>query len=101
MTHHYVLHHPVRVGGLRTGWALAHLFYFSPKEKIYLFVLKNTHTYFVLIYIQEALSGCTGSDGCQCKQFVKVAYTADCYSCGHLGKHHKNVGRISVEGAIH
>ena len=41
---------------------------------MYLFVFKNTHTYFVLIYIQEALSGCTGSDGCQCKQFVKVPY---------------------------
>ena len=77
------------------------LFSFSPKEKTYLFVLKNTNTYFVLIYIQEALSGCTGLDRCQWKQFVKVPYTNDCYTCGHFGKHHWNVGRISVEGAIH
>ena len=46
------------------------------------------------------MSGCVGSEACKCSQFVQVANTRDCYTCGHLAKEHKGLGRVGVEGYL-
>lgn len=53
-----------------------------------------------VIYLQEAMSGCIGSAACKCTQYVQIANTSDCYTCGHFAKEHRNLGRISVEGEV-
>lgn len=53
-----------------------------------------------VIYLQEAMSGCIGSAACKCTQYVQIANTSDCYTCGHFAKDHRNLGRISVEGEV-
>ena len=51
-------------------------------------------------YFQEAMSGCVGSEACKCSQYVQVANTIDCYTCGHVGRDHKGLGRVAVEGDL-
>lgn len=46
------------------------------------------------------MSGCIGSAACKCTQYVQIANTSDCYTCGHFAKEHRNLGRISVEGEV-
>lgn len=53
-----------------------------------------------VMYLPEAMSGCIGSAACKCTQYVQIANTSDCYTCGHSAKEHRNLGRISVEGEV-
>lgn len=46
------------------------------------------------------MSGCVGSEACKCTQYVQVAKTNDCYTCGHVAKDHKGLGRVAVEGDL-
>ena len=46
------------------------------------------------------MSGCVGSLACKCSQYVQLANTIDCYTCGHLGRDHKGLGRVAVEGDL-
>ncbi len=42
--------------------------------------------------------GGVGAQSCKCTQFVQFPGIRDCYTCGHLARDHKGLGRISVEG---
>ena len=59
-----------------------------------------TGVYLFPLYFQEAMSGCVGSEACKCSQYVQVPNTFDCYTCGHVGRDHKGLGRVAVEGDI-
>ena len=55
---------------------------------------------FIRYFTGKCCSGCIVKDGENFDGFVQVADWRDFYTCGHLAKRQRGLGRVAVEGDL-